>query len=266
MDLRKSLFILPNLFTLSSLFCGLYAIALCIEPGDPQTIGRASVVIIFAMLFDMVDGRLARLTKTQSLFGLQFDSISDMVSFGAAPAMLIYRWSLSEAGILGLATCFLYAACGAIRLARFNVMSLREQERQPHSPSPYILGLPIPTAAGFVVAVVIASKAIGDSVQEAAHVVMIMMAGLALLMVSNIRFRSFKNLRPSPFNIGVIAVAVGSSLLLWIRFRWAYILIWLVAFYIAIGLFENLFLLGRHIRRHAGHGPDPGPDDPEPRP
>jgi len=263
MDLRKSLFILPNLFTLSSLFCGLYAIALCIAPVDAQQIGRASVVIVFAMLFDMFDGRVARLTKTQSLFGLQFDSLADMVSFGVAPAVLIYRWSLSGAGVLGLVTCFLYAACGAIRLSRFNVLSLRAQERQPNAPSPYILGLPIPTAAGFVVAVVIASKAIDDSFQEAEHVVMIMMTGLALLMVSNVRFRSFKNLRPTPFNIGVITIAVGSSLLLWIRFKWAFILIWLVAFYITIGILENLFLLSRRLRKDPRTGGHAGPDDPK---
>jgi len=254
MDLRKSLFILPNLFTLASLFCGLYAITLCIEATDPMETGRATVLIIFAMLFDGFDGRVARLTKTQSSFGLQMDSIVDVVSFGVAPAVIFYRWSLADAGMWGLVTCFVYLSCGAIRLSRFNVINSKGPSLKPKTPGKYITGLPIPTAAGFLVAFIIAANAIGSAINEAVHLIMGIMLGLGALMVSTIKFRSFKNFRLNPFNVGVIVIGVAVSLLLWLRFKQpALILIYLVGLYIVIGLAESLISLGKRAR-DAGKG------------
>ena len=138
-DLRKSLFILPNLFTLSSVLCGYYAILTATKPEvSADDFYRASLLVIFAMFFDSLDGRVARMTKTQSAFGLQIDSLADVVSFGVAPALLVYQWSLHSLGTMGLIGAFLFVACGAIRLARFNVLSMGENG-QPAKPSKYIL-------------------------------------------------------------------------------------------------------------------------------
>src|SRR6478609_4018569 len=146
LELGKTLFLLPNLITLSSIFCGFDAIRLAARGGEDD-IYRAAVLLIFAMIFDMLDGRVARMTKTQSAFGVQIDSLADVVSFGVAPAILTYRWALSDLGTLGLMVSFVFLACGAIRLARFNVLAMGN-EKKPAKPGKYIVGLPIPGAAG----------------------------------------------------------------------------------------------------------------------
>ncbi len=109
-NLRKSLFILPNLFTLSSVFCGFWAVILCQANAPQEDYYRAALLILFAMFFDAVDGRVARLTKTQSAVGVQLDSLADVMSFGMAPALLVYRWSLEDLGGLGLFGSFAYIA------------------------------------------------------------------------------------------------------------------------------------------------------------
>ncbi|MEZ4272854.1 MAG: CDP-alcohol phosphatidyltransferase family protein [Myxococcota bacterium] len=117
-NLGRALFVLPNLFTVSNIFCGFYAIVLiCGEPG-PEQFYRAGLAIFFGFFFDMADGRVARMTRTQSDFGVQLDSLSDMVTFGVAPALIVYRWGLSELGLWGIVVAFVYVACGALRLAR----------------------------------------------------------------------------------------------------------------------------------------------------
>src|SRR5689334_6823759 len=124
-DLQRAMFVLPNLFTVSSIFCGFYAITLCLDAPEPIHLYNAALAIFFGMFFDMADGRVARLTKTQSDFGVQLDSLADVVSFGVAPAVLLWRWALSSLGITGLVIGFIYVACGALRLARFNVLAAR---------------------------------------------------------------------------------------------------------------------------------------------
>src|SRR5687767_15551415 len=116
-DLKKSLFLLPNLITLSSIFCGFDSIRLSAVATREDDFYRSALLIVFAMFFDMLDGRVARMTKTQSAFGLQIDSLADVVSFGAAPALLIYFWTLQQLSLVGLGACFLFVACGAVRLA-----------------------------------------------------------------------------------------------------------------------------------------------------
>ena len=115
---RRGIYLLPNLFTLAALFAGFYAIVQAMN----LNFDLASIAIMFAMVLDSLDGRVARLTKTQSAFGAEFDSLSDMVSFGAAPALIMYEWVLRDMGKWGWVAAFLYCACAALRLARFNTM------------------------------------------------------------------------------------------------------------------------------------------------
>src|SRR5262245_49388140 len=159
LDLRKTLFLLPNMITLSSIFCGFDSIRLSATAGGDDDFERASLLLVYALFFDMLDGRVARATKTQSAFGLQIDSLADVVSFGVAPALLVYRWSLYQKPTAGLIAAFLFVAAGAVRLARFNVLSMGESGK-PTKPGKYIIGLPIPGAAGILISLVIANHAI----------------------------------------------------------------------------------------------------------
>jgi CDP-diacylglycerol--serine O-phosphatidyltransferase len=171
MKLRKLLFVLPNLFTVSSIFCGFYAATLCTGEASPAQLYQAALAIFFGIFFDGFDGRVARLTKTQSQFGMELDSLADVVTFGAAPALLVYRWALQPLGIGGIFIGFMFAACGALRLARFNVLALKEEEQKKlaaasgtplaktHSASHFFVGLPIPLGAGVVISMIIAHHA-----------------------------------------------------------------------------------------------------------
>ena len=133
---RKGIYILPNLFTTAALFSGFYAIVMAMQ----DSFERAAVAIFIAMVLDGLDGRVARLTRTQSAFGAEFDSLSDMVSFGAAPALVMYSWALKDLGRLGWIAAFIYCAGAALRLARFNT-TLEVMDKR------YFQGLPSPAAA-----------------------------------------------------------------------------------------------------------------------
>ena len=150
-NLRKAMFVLPNLFTVSSIFLGFYALTLCAGDATPAQLYQAALAIFFAIFFDAFDGRVARMTKTQSDFGVELDSLADLVSFGAAPALLVYKWALASLGPVGMFVAFSCAACGALRLARFNVLA----QRGDKGSSRFFVGLPIPLAAGTIVALVI---------------------------------------------------------------------------------------------------------------
>ncbi len=253
-NLRKSLFILPNLFTLSAIFCGFYAIVLTGSDPTPEDLYRASLLIIFAMFFDMIDGRVARLTRTQSAFGMEIDSLADVVSFGVAPAQLVYIWSLHSLGTTGVVACFAYVACGAIRLARFNVLSTDTSGR-PKKPSKYILGLPIPGAAGILVSLVAANHAV-DGELAAAHLpVAIVMVSLAFFMVSTIKFRSFKDLRLTWRTACLVVVALGTGVMMAVKLHVAFALGWMLTSYVAIGLLETLLQLARRWRRRQQQQP-----------
>ena len=155
LDLRKTLFLLPNIITLSSVFCGFDSIRISATAQGDDDYYRGSLLLVFALFFDMLDGRVARLTKTQSAFGLQIDSLADVISFGVAPALLVYKWSLWQRPTAGLVAAFLFAAAGAVRLARFNVLSMGESGA-PTKPGKYIVGLPVPGAAGILISLVLA--------------------------------------------------------------------------------------------------------------
>jgi CDP-diacylglycerol--serine O-phosphatidyltransferase len=251
MNLRKSLFILPNLFTLSSIFCGFDAIRLVATAQSPdlqpQPYYAAALLLVFAMFFDTIDGRVARLTKTQSAFGVQIDSLADVVSFGVAPAILTYRWALSDLGTVGLMVSFVFLACGAIRLARFNVLAMGN-EKKPAKPGKYIVGLPIPGAAGVILAIIIANHSVHGRIFAAKPLIMGIVLGLSALMVSTISFRSFKDLRLNGRTLAMLALALGSTAGIAFEFGPAFALPWVLGCYIGIALIESVVLFPRRRR------------------
>lgn len=259
-NLRKVLFILPNLFTLSSIFCGFYAAVLCLgtRSGSPPTADdfhRAAVLIVFAMFFDAMDGRVARLTKTQSAFGVQIDSLADLSSFGVAPALLVYRWSLASLGGVGVAVAFAYLACAAIRLARFNVLAMNESGA-PKAACSHFSGLPTPGAAGIVVSLIIADHALAGRLPGPSSPVLVLyvVVALSLLMVSNIPFRSFKNVKAGPSTFAFLTVTLGSAVIVGMMFHPSFALVWLLGSYVAMALVEGTLRLSRRVSRGTRKG------------
>ena len=185
---RRGIYLLPNLFTTAALFSGFYAII----SGMKGQFEVAAIAIFIAMLLDGLDGRVARMTNTQSEFGAEYDSLSDMVSFGMAPALIIYQWSLVslvdlgwEWGKLGWLAAFIYTACAAMRLARFNTQIGVADKR-------YFQGLPSPSAAGVVVGFVWVCSKYDISGADVAIPALFITAVVGVLMVSNVLFYSFK--------------------------------------------------------------------------
>jgi len=248
-ELKKTLFLLPNMITLTSVFCGFDSIRTSATAQGEADFYRAALLIVFAMFFDTLDGRVARATKTQSAFGLQIDSLADVVSFGVAPSLLLYQLTLHRLGTFGLFASFLFTACGAIRLARFNVLATGD-DGKPSKPSKYIVGLPIPGAAGILVSLVVASHAAGGILGRAEYTVMMLVVTIALsmLMVSTIRFRSFKDVK---LNVGTALLAafmVGSSVVVSLKMQPAFVLVWLLGCYVSMGILETLWHLPRRLR------------------
>jgi CDP-diacylglycerol--serine O-phosphatidyltransferase len=206
---RKGVYILPNLFTLAALFGGFYAIVMAMN-------GRfefACYGVFSAMVLDSLDGRVARMTNTQSAFGAEMDSLSDMVSFGAAPALIVYEWAFKGLGKVGWAIAFLYCACAALRLARFNTNLSIVDKR-------YFQGLPSPAAAALVMGFIWVvtdtqgpGDVNGDAVLSRGAAAFALYAGLT--MVVNVPFYSFKDLglkRTVPF-IFIVLIALGIALI-----------------------------------------------------
>jgi CDP-diacylglycerol--serine O-phosphatidyltransferase len=272
-DLRKALFVLPNLFTVSSIFCGFYAMTLCLNTPEPIDLYRASIAIFFGMFFDAADGRVARLTRTQSEFGVQLDSLADLVTFGAAPGILLYRWSLHQFDSAGMFVAFLYTTCGALRLARFNVLAAHET-----GPSKYFVGLPIPLAAGTVVAIVMASVKLGRPAPGGATGILFVTLVLAVLMVSTIRYRTFKDLRPTKKSITITFLISVVFLTVSEQMKPEVALAFFFLGYICFGLLEEVIFFRKRreeraaarLARAQAHGgpphtpshppPDPGPE------
>lgn len=199
-SLKKGVYILPNLVTTGSLFAGFYGIVSSMN-------GRYDVAawfIFISAVFDTLDGKIARLTNTTSQFGVEYDSLADLVAFGVAPAILMYSWALQPFGKFGWLAAFLYVACGALRLARFNV-------QVESVDSKYFIGLPIPAAASMVGACVLLFYYLGGSGTIRMVSVLILIYGLAVLMVSNVPYYSFKDselLKQRPFGMLVLAVVL----------------------------------------------------------
>src|SRR5689334_13788094 len=264
-ELRKTLFLLPNLITLSSIFCGFDSIRRSATAQSEDDFYRAALLIVFPMFFDTLDGRVARMTKTQSAFGLQIDSLADVVSFGVAPSTLVYHWTLHRLGLTGLIVSFVFTACGAIRLARFNVLSMGE-EGKPTKPSKYIVGLPIPGAAGILVSIVVANHAVAGAIGSAEYAWPILGVTLLLsgLMVSTIRFRSFKDLKLNVRTVLLVAFAIGSSAVISTKLQPAFVLVWLLGFYILFGIFETLWQLPGRLRAAARESNEQNDSTPPP--
>ena len=246
MDFRKTYFLLPNLFTLAGLFCGFYAISVCARLGDEglgsDALYTASLAIMLGLFFDAADGRIARLTKTQSELGLNLDSLSDLVTFGVAPGFVIYRWGLEDFGRAGLFIAFLFVAGGAFRLARFNVLSLRAKDDKPGK---YMLGLPIPVAATVLISTVMAFHAIGIN-QTTNHIlVAALVIVLSYLMISRVRFRSMKDVKLTKRTTAIIALLLASAVIVGVQLSRPAVLIFLVGCYITLGLVEEMVLLSK---------------------
>ena len=179
---RKGIHILPSLFTTGNVFCGFYAFVAVLN----EDFYHAAWAIVVGMIFDGLDGRIARLTKTTSAFGMQYDSLADIITFGMAPAFLAYAWVLKPFGRLGWMAAFLFLLCTALRLARFNVT-------KPDTHGSQFIGLPSPAAAVVVASIVIAFEDLFATKINPFIMVMVIY-GLAFLMVSNIKYPAFKKL------------------------------------------------------------------------
>jgi CDP-diacylglycerol--serine O-phosphatidyltransferase len=252
------MFVLPNMITLASIFCGFNAIrVVALDNPTVDDFYRAAILLMFATLFDLMDGRVARMTRTQSAFGLQLDSLADVISFGVAPSILIYKWVLYRHPVPGLFVAFMFTACGAMRLARFNVLS-SSSSGAPTKPSKYVIGLPIPPAAGVLISLLLANRAVDGALSDSRYTlaIFVVTVALSLLMVSSIKFRSFKDLK---FNVGTaifVLFAIGSSAVVWRLTEPQFVLLWLLCFYVLIGLFEA-------VRAIAGRLRHPDSDDAE---
>ncbi|MCX7125760.1 MAG: phosphatidylcholine/phosphatidylserine synthase [Gammaproteobacteria bacterium] len=198
--IRRGIYLLPNLFTVGALFAGFYAIV-------ASTHGRfdtAAIAIFVAMVLDGLDGRVARLTQTESEFGAQMDNMSDMVCFGVTPALVLYQWSLSGVGKMGWLVAFIYTVCTALRLARF--LSLDDHDNKRFS-----RGLTTTAAAGFIASILwfcTKHNITGDSIKS---LILVITLGVALLKVSTIPFYTFKDFdvrNKIPF-VAIVVIALA---------------------------------------------------------
>lgn len=199
-------FLLPNLLTTGNLFCGFYAIILSLK-GDFH---RAAYAIVAAALFDQLDGRIARLTGATSYFGMEYDSLSDLVSFCVAPAILVYLWALEPFGRLGWLSAFFFVAAGALRLARFNVQVTRLEKG-------YFQGLPTPMAAGIIASGILAYRELGMiSYRSFGWLILVWLVAFA--MISTFPYKSFKDIefrKRLPFKFLVLALLVLAFVAYW---------------------------------------------------
>lgn len=201
---RKGIYILPNLFTLAALFGGFYAVVMAMN----QRFDMAAAGVFVAMVLDSLDGRVARMTNTQSAFGEQMDSLSDMVSFGAAPALIAYEWSLKGLGRWGWIAAFVYCACAALRLARFNVNTGVVDKR-------YFQGLPSPAAAALVAGFIWLMTDYGVKPYDVTWVMFAVALYAGLTMVTNVPFYSFKDIQMKksvPFAV-IVLIALGIAVI-----------------------------------------------------
>lgn len=228
---RKGIFILPNLFTSASLFGGFYAIVAAIQ-------GRyeaAAIAIIISSVFDALDGRIARITNTTSYFGTQYDSLSDLVAFGVAPATLVYLWALMPFGRLGWLAAFMFVICGALRLARFNA-------EKNIVPSNYFKGLPIPAAACFIATLILFTGEVKGFSGEKSLLIVLMIYILSFLMVSSANYMSFKDFdirNQKPFNVLVSIILICSV----IAYKPKIFLFLIMLGYVVSGLLITLYRL-----------------------
>ncbi|WP_426114269.1 CDP-diacylglycerol--serine O-phosphatidyltransferase [Massilia sp. PWRC2] len=234
--MARAKFALPSMVTLLSIACGFGSIVISVDNapvGDPSAYRMAAILLVLAGIFDALDGFVARATNTQSDFGMQLDSIADVMNFGCAPGLLLYCYGFAQFGQdhptllrAGGIACFIFVACGALRLARFNVSVGRTDPR-------YFVGMPITAGAACVAAVVVAWPAPLTTMLQA-WLVMLLMVGVGTLMVSTVRFPSSKQ----PKNKWLwLALAINLGLLAWLQTRY-FVLFFLV--YVSATLLLNI--------------------------
>jgi CDP-diacylglycerol--serine O-phosphatidyltransferase len=198
MKMRRGIYILPNLFTTGNLFCGFWALISVFH----EKFFYAAIAILLAGVFDVLDGKVARLSGATSKFGIQYDSLADLVSFGIAPALLAFSWALRSYGRFGWLAAFLFVVCGALRLARFNVQTSSGEMK-------YFKGLPIPAAASMIALTILLYLRLIEKGGIKDIIILVMIYVLAFLMVSSIRYFSFKEFNLSkrkPFSIFISVV------------------------------------------------------------
>ncbi len=225
---NRGIYLLPNLFTTGALFGGFYAVIAAMN-GHFEA---AAIAIFIAMVLDGLDGRVARMTHTESDFGAEYDSLSDMVSFGVAPALVMYTWSLSTLGKVGWVACFIYVVSAALRLARFNT-------QVGHADKRYFQGLASPVAAGFVVGFVWLCTENNYNGEQMSYLAFLVTIGAGILMVSNVKYRSFKDLdlkNKVPFVSILIMVLIFTTIV----YQPPFILFAIFALYTFSGLFGYL--------------------------
>jgi CDP-diacylglycerol--serine O-phosphatidyltransferase len=235
--LRRGVYLIPSAFTLGNLFCG-FACVVYASRGE-SNFETAAMFVGLAYMFDALDGRIARMTGTATDFGVQFDSLADVVSFGVAPAILVFGWGLAPLGRLGWVAGFIFVTGAAVRLARFNIQHVTDKR--------YFVGLPSPAAAGVLVTTVYAYP-VGFHFYGEALPVLALALIPALLMVSTIRFRSFKALdlkeRRSPTVLLLLAICLGAVVT-----HPRYVLVAVAYTYLLSAFIEMAF--NRWRRRHA---------------
>ncbi|HEX7341111.1 MAG TPA: CDP-alcohol phosphatidyltransferase family protein [Rhodanobacteraceae bacterium] len=246
---HRGIYLLPNLFTTGALFSGFYAIV----AGIGGHFSAAAIAVFIAALLDSMDGRVARLTHTQTDFGVQYDSLSDLVSFGLAPALVMYTWSLhylgaygSVWGKLGWAAAFIYAACAALRLARFNTQVGVADKR-------WFQGLASPASAGVCMAFVWAVDKRGISGETLCFVTPFFAIIAGLLMVSRVRYTSFKA-RPENDKVTFLWIIAAVLILVLLAIDTADVLLVVLGLYVISGLVLTAWAMGqrRRRRRHSG--------------
>jgi CDP-diacylglycerol--serine O-phosphatidyltransferase len=290
---RKSVYVIPSLVTTANIFCGFYSImesllgAQSLSVGDvalaTEHFNRAAINIGFATLFDFLDGSIARLTKATSEFGIELDSIADVLSFGIAPALLAFSWGYGQVqGLhkLGWAASFIFVICGSLRLARFNVQARNPNPNlPPKNPKDKkaFVGMPIPAGASLVAAIVhftptpIAHKpgfkisALGQHAwidgMEYSVALLALMFCLALLMVSTIRYSSLKNVGATNYHPRVLILAIALMVMLvWFYSQWT--LLVMATFYSSHGVVMKLWSMIKPRRAESEHsglefGPNP---------
>lgn len=244
------IYLLPNLVTTGNIFFGFFAVIQAIK-GEFVT---AAYAIVAAAIFDLMDGRLARLTRSTSKFGAEYDSLCDLVSFGMAPGVLLYLWALQPFGRIGWLACFFYMTCGALRLARFNVQAQVVEKA-------YFQGLPIPMAAGIVASSVLAMRDLEiDASKNIGILAMTFL--LAIVMVSTFRYRSFKDLdlkERLPFRY----LVAGVALIALVAYRPEVNLFFLFLTYASLGAIVGTFRLGKNKIRPSVYLPAHNSNDPD---
>jgi CDP-diacylglycerol--serine O-phosphatidyltransferase len=258
---RRGLYVLPSLFTAGNIAAGFYAITQCLQatPGDNSYFNRAALAIAFALPFDALDGRIARMTNTESDFGRELDSLADVITFGVAPSILAYTWGFRMLPMLphphlrqnaldfGVVAAFLFLICGACRLARFNVTTNPKPSNPGRPGRRYFVGMPIPAAAGVIASVVHCFS--GSPIDDAriAFVWMGLLLFTGFLMVSRWRFWSGKEINLStqqPVRLFVVIMVFGVLLAKFSN----YLLITMALAYVVSGMWAR-FIYAAQSRR-----------------